>query len=36
MIFKGKTPDRSKIILDDQILEQISNFNYLGRDISYH
>jgi hypothetical protein len=34
MVSKGKTPVRSKTILDDQILEQI-NFNYVGHDMSY-
>jgi hypothetical protein len=33
MAFKGKNPVRSKIVLDDQILEQIRNFNYLRCDV---
>jgi len=36
MVFKVKNPVGSKIILDDQKLDQISHFNYLGCDISYN
>ena len=35
MAFKGSVPIRSKIVLDDQVLEQISHFNYLGCDVTY-
>ena len=35
MAFKGKEPVRSKIVLNNGTLEQLSNFNYLGCDISY-
>ena len=31
----GKYPVRSKIIIDDKVLEQTSTFNYLGCDISF-
>jgi hypothetical protein len=30
MSFKGKKLIRARILLDDQILEQIIDFNYLG------
>jgi len=35
MVFKGKTSIRSKIVLDKQVLEQVSDFNWLGCDISF-
>ena len=35
MAFKGKSPVRSKIVLDNKTLEQVSHFRYLGCDISY-
>lgn len=36
MAFKGKNPVRSKIIVNGNILEQVSHFNYLGCDISFN
>jgi hypothetical protein len=36
MAFKGKDPVRSKIIINDNILKQVSNFNYLGWNLSYN
>ncbi|KAJ4434293.1 hypothetical protein ANN_22845 [Periplaneta americana] len=35
MAFFGQDPDRSKIIHNNQCLEQVQNFNYLGCEISY-
>jgi hypothetical protein len=35
MAFKGKPPIRTKIVINDTILEQVSHFKYLGSDISY-
>jgi len=35
MALEGRNPIRPKIVLHDQILEQVSNFNYMGRDILY-
>jgi hypothetical protein len=35
MAFKGKFPIRTKIIIDNNILEQVSRFNYLGNEIIY-
>lgn len=35
MAFKGRYPVRSKIVLDDTIIEQVSHFNYLGCNVSY-
>ena len=35
MAFAGKDPVRSKIVLDNRILEQVSHFTYLGCDVSY-
>lgn len=35
MAFKGKNPVRSKILVNGNILEQVSHFNYLGCDISF-
>jgi hypothetical protein len=34
MAFWGKHPIRSKIVLQDQILERVSYLNYLGCEIS--
>jgi hypothetical protein len=34
IVFWGKHPIRSKIVLQDQLLEQISYLNYLGCEIS--
>jgi hypothetical protein len=36
MAFQGKYPTRSKIILNNKsIMEQVSNFNYLGCNVTY-
>jgi hypothetical protein len=35
MEFCGKRPVRSKLILDNQLVEQVSKFNYLGCRLSY-
>ena len=35
MAFRGKEPLRTKIIINDQILEQVSLFNNLGNYIGY-
>ena len=35
MAFKGKDPIRSKIVIEDKILEQVSDFKYLGCEISF-
>ncbi|PSN58388.1 hypothetical protein C0J52_12974 [Blattella germanica] len=35
MTFKGRDPIRSKIILENKVLEQVSHFKYLGCDITY-
>ena len=35
MVQCGKFPVRSKIIIEDRVLEQTSNFNYLGCDIRF-
>lgn len=35
MAFKGKYPVRCKIVVNDKIIEQVSNFVYLGCDVSY-
>jgi hypothetical protein len=35
MTFKGKFPFRTKIITDNNILEHVSHFNYLGNEITY-
>ncbi|XP_039275024.1 uncharacterized protein LOC120349129 [Nilaparvata lugens] len=35
MAFKGKYPIRSKIVIDNKVLEQVSQFSYLGCEISY-
>jgi hypothetical protein len=33
--FKGRDPIRSKIVIDNKIIEQLKSFNYLGNVISY-
>jgi Holliday junction resolvase len=33
MAFECKHPRRSKIVIDNIIIEQVSHFNYLGCDI---
>jgi hypothetical protein len=35
MAFKGRDPVRTKIIIDNRIIEQVNLFNYLGNTISY-
>jgi hypothetical protein len=35
MAFKGTEPIRSKIVIDNMILEQANTFTYLGCNISY-
>jgi len=34
MVFKGRDPVRTKIVIDNKIKEQVSSFNYL-ENISY-
>ena len=35
MSFKGQDPVRTKIVIDNKIIEQVNLFNYLGNMISY-
>ena len=35
MAFKGRDPVRTKIVIDNKIIEQVNSFNYLGNMISY-
>ena len=35
MAFKGWDPVRTKIVIDNKIIEQANSFNYLGNMISY-
>ena len=35
MAFKGRDPVRTKIVIDNKIIEQVNMFNYLGNMISY-
>src|SRR5215469_5482668 len=35
MAFKGRDPVRTKIVIDNKIIEQVNSFNYLGNLISY-
>ena len=35
MAFKGRDPVRTKIVIDNKIIEQVNLFNYLGNIISY-
>jgi len=35
MAFKGRDPVRTKIVINNKIIEQINMFNYLGNLISY-
>ena len=35
MAFKGRGSMRTKIVIDNKIIEQINLFNYLGNVISY-
>ena len=35
MVFKGRDPVRTKIVIDNKIIEQVNLYNYLGNVISY-
>jgi hypothetical protein len=35
MAFKGQDPVRTKVVIDNKIIEQVNSFNYLGNMISY-
>jgi hypothetical protein len=35
MAFKGQDSIRSKVVIDNKIIEQVKPFNYLGNLISY-
>ena len=35
MAFKEQDPVRTKIVIDNKIIEQVNSFNYLGNMISY-
>ena len=35
MAFKGRDPVRTKILIDNKIIEQVNSFNYLGNMIYY-
>ena len=35
MAFKGRDPLRTKIVIDNKIIEKVNSFNYLGNMISY-
>jgi hypothetical protein len=35
MAFKGRDPVRTKILIDNKIIEQVNSFNYLENIISY-
>jgi len=35
MAFKWRDPMRTKIVIDDKIIEQVNLYNYLGNVISY-
>lgn len=35
MAFRGKFPLRSKLEIEDKILEQVSYFHFLGCDVNY-
>jgi hypothetical protein len=35
MVFKGRDPLRTKIVIDNKIIEQVNSFNYLGNLIYY-
>jgi hypothetical protein len=35
MAFKGQNPVRTKIVIDNKIIEQVNSFKYLGNVISY-
>jgi hypothetical protein len=35
MVFRRRDPVRTKIVIDNKIIEQVNSFNYLGNMISY-
>ena len=35
MAFKGQDPVRTKIVIDNKIIEQVNSFNCLGNMIAY-
>jgi len=35
LAFKGRGPVRTKIVIDNKIIEQVNLFNYIGNMISY-
>jgi hypothetical protein len=35
MAFRGRDPVRTKIVIDNKIIEQVNSFNYLGNIIFY-
>ena len=35
MAFKGRDPVRTKIVIDNKIVEKVNSFNYLGNMTSY-
>jgi hypothetical protein len=35
MSFRGRDPVRTKIVIDNEIIEQVNSFNYLENTISY-
>jgi hypothetical protein len=35
MAFKGRDSARTKIVIDNKIIEKVNSFNYLGNIISY-
>jgi hypothetical protein len=35
MAFKGRDPTRTKIVINNKIIEQVNTFNYLGYLVSY-
>ena len=35
MAFRGRDPVRTKIVIDNKIIEQVNSFNYLGNIVSY-
>jgi len=34
MVFKGRDPVRTEIVIDNKIIEQVNSFSYLGNMIS--
>jgi len=35
MAFKGRDPLRTKIVINNKIIEKVNSFNYLGNMVSY-